>query len=285
MRHDGFQQDKLSHMGRHFGRSKHFAHLQMGKSKLTSLTTPLIVIPARMAASRLPGKPLADIEGKPMLVRVIARARAAGLGQVAVAAGDDELLGPSRDAGALAVLTDKDLPSGSDRVFAALQELDPDGRYDPIINLQGDMPTIDPELLTQALAVYHAHEGADLATLVSPSTDHEARQDPNVVKAIVSRTDAAAQSGRCLYFTRADAPWGEGPVMRHVGLYVWRRSALARFVAAPPSPLEQREKLEQLRALDLGMTIVAGLVDDFPKGVDTLEHLESARAWYREQGL
>jgi 3-deoxy-manno-octulosonate cytidylyltransferase (CMP-KDO synthetase) len=245
---------------------------------------PLIVIPARLAATRLPGKPLADIEGKPMVVRVIERAQLAGLGQVAVAAGDAAIIAPARDAGALAVLTDPDLPSGSDRIYAALQDLDPSGQFDPVINLQGDMPTFDPELLKVALAALDSFPDADVATLVSPSTDPIERADPNLVKAIVS-LDIGASHGRCLYFTRADAPTGEGPIMRHVGLYVWRRAALTRFVAAPPSPLEQREKLEQLRALEMGMTIVAGVVDDFPKGVDTPEHLESARAWYREQGL
>lgn len=251
---------------------------------MTSQSRPLIVIPARLAATRLPGKPLADIEGQPMLVRVIERAHAAGLGQVAVAAGDEALIAPAKAAGAMAVLTDPDLPSGSDRIHAALEALDPDGLYDPIINLQGDMPTLDPALLQRALGVYHAHPDADLATLVSPSDEADAHGDDNVVKAIVALAPDST-SGRCLYFTRADAPWGKGPVMRHVGLYVWRRAALARFVAASPSPLEVREKLEQLRALELGMTIVAGVVDDFPKGVDTHAHLESARAWYREQDL
>lgn len=246
------------------------------------MTIPLIIIPARLAATRLPGKPLADIAGRPMIVRVIERAQLANLGQVAVAAGDEAILEPARSAGALAVLTDPDLPSGSDRIYAALLELDPTEKFDPIINLQGDMPTLDPTLLMAALGALEAHPDADLATLVSPSYDPAERADPNLVKAIVSSQNGA-NTGRCLYFTRADAPTGEGPIMRHVGLYVWRRAALARFVAAPPSPLELREKLEQLRALEMGMTIVAGIVDDFPKGVDTNEHLESVRAWYHDQ--
>jgi 3-deoxy-manno-octulosonate cytidylyltransferase (CMP-KDO synthetase) len=248
------------------------------------MPAPLIIIPARLAATRLPGKPLADIEGRPMIVRVIERAHLAGLGAVAVAAGDAAILGPAREAGALAVLTDPDLPSGSDRIYAALLELDPQGQFDPIINLQGDMPTFDPALLTTALSTLDAYPDADLATLVSPSNADADKTDPDLVKAIVSVAPGLA-SGRCLYFTRANAPWGQGSILRHVGLYVWRRAALARFVAAPPSPLERREKLEQLRALEMGMTIVASLVDDFPKGVDTAQHLESARAWYREQGL
>ena len=248
------------------------------------MSLPIIIIPARLAASRLPGKPLADIEGKPMIVRVIERAQLAGLGEIVVAAGDLAILEPAQRAGAIAIMTDQGLPSGSDRIYSALLKLDPHGKYDPIINLQSDMPTLDPALLSAALAAFEAYPDADLATLVSPSDDRAERADPNLVKAIVS-TAAGATTGRCLYFTRADAPSGEGPIMRHIGLYVWRRDALARFVATPPSPLEVREKLEQLRALEMGMTIVAGIVDDFPKGVDTPEHLESARAWYREQGL
>ena len=247
------------------------------------MSLPIIIIPARLAASRLPGKPLADIEGKPMIVRVIERAQLAGLGEIVVAAGDLAILEPAQRAGAIAIMTDPNLPSGSDRIYSALLKLDPDGKFDPIINLQGDMPTLDPALISAALAALEAYPDADLATLVSPSTDPAERADPNLVKAIVS-AEAGATTGRCFYFTRADAPTGEGPIMRHIGLYVWRRAALARFVAAPPSPLELREKLEQLRALEMGMTIVAGIVDDFPKGVDTPEHLESARVWYREQG-
>jgi 3-deoxy-manno-octulosonate cytidylyltransferase (CMP-KDO synthetase) len=241
---------------------------------------PLIVIPARMAATRLPGKPLADLCGAPMLARVIEQALRADVGPVCVAAGEPEILDAARAAGAQGVLTDPALPSGSDRIHAALAALDPDGRHDPIVNLQGDMPTIDPQVIRAGLAALAAHPGADIATLVSPSEDPGERADPNVVKAIVSWSGPAGSgtTGRCLCFTRADAPSGPGPVERHVGLYVWRRAALARFVAAPPSPLERRESLEQLRALELGMTIVAGRIADFPKGVDTPEHLNAARA-------
>ncbi|GIU67701.1 3-deoxy-manno-octulosonate cytidylyltransferase [Candidatus Phycosocius spiralis] len=242
---------------------------------------PLIVIPARLAATRLPGKPLADIEGKPMIARVVERALLAGLGPVAVAAGDAEILGPARESGARAVLTDPDLPSGSDRIFAALGELDPNGQFDPIINLQGDMPTFDPALLQVALAALAEDTQADLSTLVSPSQDPVERADPNVVKAIVAMPEGAT-IGRGLYFTRTDAPYGEGPIFRHVGVYVWHRAALARFIGTPPSPLERREKLEQLRALELGMTIAVRCVAEFPKGVDTADHLENARAWYKE---
>lgn len=257
---------------------------QAGRRPTTSAMTfnPLIVIPARMAASRLPGKPLADIHGAPMIARVIERALLAGAGPVCVAAAEPEIIAAAESAGARAVLTDPALPSGSDRIHAALSALDPQGNYDPIINLQGDMPTIEPGVIHAALEALRAAPGADIATLVSPSDDADERADHNVVKAIVT----AGTPGRCLYFTRADAPTGPGPVQRHVGIYVWRRAALGRFVASPPSPLEQRERLEQLRALELGMSIVAGTVADFPKGVDTPDHLEAARAvWAGWLGL
>lgn len=246
------------------------------------MTVPLIVIPARMAASRLPGKPLADIGGAPMIARCVEAALAAGVGPVAVAAGEPEIAAAAQAAGARAALTDPDLPSGTDRVWAALRTLDPEGAHDVIVNVQGDMPTLDPALIAAAVRVLAESPAASIATLVAPS-DHPAdRDNPNLVKAIVSW--AGPDRGRCLYFTRAPAPWGEGPVMRHVGLYAYRRAALAAFVAAPPSPLEMREKLEQLRALEMGLVIEAGRVDEFPKGVDSPADLEAARAWFREQG-
>lgn len=228
---------------------------------------PLIVIPARMAATRLPGKPLADIAGKPMIVRVIEIAARAALGPVIVAAGDAEIVAAVEAAGGRAVLTDPALPSGTDRVHAALHAVG--GDHDVIVNLQGDMPTISPSLIVKAVMMLK--DGADIATLVSPSHDPEDRANPNVVKAIV------AEDGRALYFTRAPAPHGDGPILRHVGIYVYTRDALDRFVAAPPSPLELREKLEQLRALEMGMTIRAGVVEEFPKGVDSPADLELAR--------
>jgi 3-deoxy-manno-octulosonate cytidylyltransferase (CMP-KDO synthetase) len=166
-------------------------------------------------------------------------------------------------------LTDPALPSGSDRVHAAAAAFDPQGRFDVLINLQGDMPTIPGADIAPVLAALKP--GADIATLVSPSSDPADRDNPNVVKTIL------AANGRCLAFTRAPAPWGEGPVQRHVGIYAFRREALARFVAAPPSPLELREKLEQLRALEMGMTISAGSIVDFPKGVDSPADLDAAR--------
>ncbi len=244
---------------------------------------PITIIPARMAASRLPGKPLADIEGTPMIQRVIERARLSGRGTIAVAAAEPEIVAAAEAAGVRAVLTDPALPSGTDRIHAALATLDPEGHHDVVVNLQGDMPTFDPALLGAVLDVLEAMPQADIATLVSPSDDAAERADPNVVKAVLCGAGADSPA-RCLYFTRAAAPAGDGPVLRHVGLYAYRRPALARFVAAPPSALELREKLEQLRALELGMVIGAGVVDGFPKGVDTPEHLEAARHWYRTAG-
>jgi len=231
------------------------------------MTQALIVIPARMAATRLPGKPLADIAGRPMIAWMVDVARKSGVGPVLVAAGEREIAQAAEAAGASAVLTDPDLPSGTDRIWAAAKDA---GRHEVIVNLQGDMPTMDPADIAKAVAALKAD--ADIATLVSPSDDPADRDNPNVVKAIV------AADGRCLYFTRAPAPSGEGPVQRHVGIYVYRRAALERFVGTPPSPLEQREKLEQLRALEMGMVIRAGVVPEFPKGVDSPADLELARA-------
>lgn len=228
-----------------------------------------IVIPARMASTRLPGKPLADMAGRPMIAWMVALARKAEAGPVLVAAAEEEIAEAALKAGAHVTLTDPALPSGTDRVHAAIEAFDPEGRYDVVVNLQGDMPTMAPALVSSAIAALR--DGADIGTLVSPSDDPADRDNPNVVKAIV------AEDGRCLAFTRAPAPWGEGPVQRHVGIYVYRREALARFVAAPPSPLEVREKLEQLRALEMCMTMIAESVADFPKGVDSPADLELAR--------
>ena len=232
--------------------------------------TSIVVIPARMASTRLPNKPLADIHGRPMIAWVVALAQKADVGPVLVAAAEPEIAEAARAAGAEAVLTDPALPSGSDRMHAALAAFDPSGRYDVAINLQGDMPTMAAADVARAVAALKP--GADIATLVSPSSDDADRNNPNVVKAI------RAADGRCLAFTRAPAAWGDGPIERHVGIYVYRRAALARFVAAPPSPLELREKLEQLRALEMGMSIYADAVADFPKGVDSPADLEAARA-------
>ena len=229
----------------------------------------VVVIPARMASTRLPGKPLADIHGRPMIAWMVEIARAANTGPVLVAAAEEEVAEAALNAGANVTLTYPDLPSGSDRVHAALEAFDPERRYDIAVNLQGDMPTMRAADVARAVTALKA--SADIATLVSPSADPADRDNPNVVKAI------RAADGRCLAFTRAPAPWGEGPIERHVGVYVYRRAALARFVAAPPSPLELREKLEQLRALEMGMSIYADAVEAFPKGVDSPADLEAAR--------
>jgi 3-deoxy-manno-octulosonate cytidylyltransferase (CMP-KDO synthetase) len=231
---------------------------------------PIVVIPARMASTRLPNKPLADIDGRPMIAWMIEIANAANVGPVLVAAAEASVADAARQAGAQAVLTDPALPSGSDRMHAALEAFDPERRFDVAVNLQGDMPTMRAGDVARAVGALR--EGAEIATLVSPSSDPNERDNPNVVKAI------CAGDGRCLAFTRANAPWGDGPVLRHVGIYVFRRDALARFVAAPPSLLEQREKLEQLRALEMGMLIRADVIEDFPKGVDSPADLEAARA-------
>ena len=237
---------------------------------------PIVLIPARMAATRLPGKPLADIGGRPMIVRVLEQAQKAAIGPVAVAAGDPEIAWAVEAAGGTAVLTDPALPSGSDRILAALQELDPGGAHDAVINLQGDMPLVDPLVLRACAELMAAEPACDIATVVAPERGHEDRANRDVVKAILTLSDGA-KAGRALYFTRSTL-YGDGPVWRHIGIYGYRREALTRFNAAPPSPLERREKLEQLRALELGLQIWATVVDKAPISVDTPADLEAARA-------
>jgi 3-deoxy-manno-octulosonate cytidylyltransferase (CMP-KDO synthetase) len=236
---------------------------------------PILLIPARLASTRLPAKPLADIGGVPMIVRVLRQAEAAGLGPVAVAAGEAEIAAAVQAAGGQAVLTDPDLPSGSDRIHAALEKLDPDRRHDVVINLQGDLPTLDPAQI-RAVAAALADSGADIATLAAEIVDPAERDNPSVVKAVVA-WDRDGKQGRALYFTRATAPTGEGPLFHHVGIYAYRRDALTRFVNLPPSPLELREKLEQLRALEANMSIAVARVDSVPLSVDTPADLERAR--------
>jgi 3-deoxy-manno-octulosonate cytidylyltransferase (CMP-KDO synthetase) len=232
--------------------------------------TPIILIPARMAATRLPGKPLADINGRPMIAHVIDRALEAGIGPVAVAAAEQEVADAATAAGAIGIVTDPELPSGSDRIMAALREMDPNRAYSIVVNVQGDLPTISPQSIQAALKPLEDAD-VDIATLVAEITREEERDNPNVVKAIL------AANGRALYFTRATAPTGPGPLWHHIGLYAYRRAALERFVSLPPSPLEQRERLEQLRALEAGMIIAAAEVDDPPLGVDGPDDLERAR--------
>ena len=234
-----------------------------------------VVIPARYASSRLPGKPLADIGGQPMIVRAWRRAVESGL-PVAVAAGDPEIVAAIEAAGGVAVLTDPDLPSGSDRIRAALDALDPDGRHDAVINLQGDMPFADPGLALACAALLHGEPACDIATLVAPEADASDRANPDVVKAVLALPEGE-RHGRALYFTRSTL-YGDGPVWRHIGLYGYRRAALERFCAAPPSPLERREKLEQLRALEMGLQIWAAVIDEAPLSVDSPADLEAARA-------
>ena len=237
---------------------------------------PIVIIPARLASTRLPDKPLADIGGAPMIVQVVRRAEEAGLGPVVVAAGDQAIVEAVEEAGGRAILTDPDLPSGSDRIWQALQRVDPGGLHDVIVNLQGDLPTISAPVL-KAIMEPLKDPAVDIATLVAEITDPEEATNPNVCKAIVAKADDM-RSGRALYFTRATAPSGEGPLWHHIGIYGYRRGALERFVSLPPSPLERRERLEQLRALEDGMTVGVRVVDEVPAGVDTKEDLEKARA-------
>ena len=237
---------------------------------------PVVLIPARMASRRLPGKPLAEIAGRPMIVHVLERAEAAAFGPVVVACGEPAIADAVTAAGGRAVLTRPDHPSGSDRIYEALQAIDPAGEHDAVVNLQGDLPTIEPALPARALALL-ADPAVDVGTLAAEIVDPAERDDPNVVKAVVSHPPGAAH-GRALYFTRATAPTGEGPLWHHIGLYAYRRAALARFVSLPPSPLERRERLEQLRVLEDGMRIEVAFVDTVPLGVDTPAQLEQARA-------
>lgn len=236
---------------------------------------PIVIIPARLAATRLPDKPLADINGEPMIAHVWRRAMEAEVGPVIVAAAEEQVAEAVRQAGGEAVLTDPDLPSGSDRIHQALEKADPGGRHDAVVNIQGDLPTIDPDSVRAALMPL-SDPAVDIATLAAVITRVEERDNPNVVKAVVGLRENQ-NIGRALYFTRAVAPWGEGPLYHHIGLYAYRRAALSRFVALAPGVLERREKLEQLRALEAGMRIDVALVDTVPLGVDTPADLDRAR--------
>ena len=239
------------------------------------MVNPVVLIPARMASSRLPGKPLADICGEPMIVHVWRRAIEADIGPVFVAADDLRVVAAVESAGGKAVLTRPDHQSGSDRIFEALRAVDPAGAYDIVVNVQGDLPTIE-QATVRACLVPLADAAVDIATLATPIKRAGEKDDPNVVKAI--GTEVAPGRLKALYFTRARAPWGEGELLHHIGLYAYRRDALRVFVSTPPSPLERREKLEQLRALEAGMRIDVMVVDAAPLGVDTPEDLERARA-------
>jgi 3-deoxy-manno-octulosonate cytidylyltransferase (CMP-KDO synthetase) len=234
----------------------------------------LIVIPARMASSRLPGKPLADIAGEAMIVHVMRRAQEARLGEVVVATDSEAIAACVEKAGGRAVMTAASHVSGSDRIFEALEAVDPQRRSSIVLNLQGDLPTLPPSDIAAALGPL-ADPAVDIATLAAEIHRPQERSDPNVVKLV--GTPVATRRLRALYFTRATAPAGEGPLYHHIGLYAFRRAALARFVALPPSSLEERERLEQLRALEAGMRIDATIVDSVPLGVDTPEDLARAR--------
>lgn len=240
----------------------------------------LVLIPARMAASRLPGKPLLDIAGLPMIAHVLRRARDARLGWVAVATDSAEIAAAVTAQGGEAVMTRADHPSGSDRIFEALGKLDGAGRINTIINVQGDLPTIAPADIRAVLQPF-SEPAVDIATLAAEIRVPEEHTNPNVVKVVGS--PVSNDTLRALYFTRATAPYGEGPRYHHIGLYAYRRAALARFVALPPSPLERREKLEQLRALEAGMRIDVRIVDSVPLGVDTPHDLEAARRTLAKQ--
>lgn len=234
----------------------------------------LVLIPARMAATRLPGKPLLDIAGLPMIVHVLRRAESAHIGRVVVATDAPEIAEAVTAHGGEAVITRADHPSGSDRIFEALEALDGTGQIDTVINVQGDLPTIAPDDIRAVLAPLD-DAGVDIATLAAMIRKDEEHTNPNVVKVVGSPVSATRL--RALYFTRATAPYGDGPRYHHIGLYAYRRRALAQFVALPPSPLEKREKLEQLRALEAGMRIDVTVVDTVPLGVDTPHDLETAR--------
>jgi 3-deoxy-manno-octulosonate cytidylyltransferase (CMP-KDO synthetase) len=250
---------------------------------MTVPNNPIIVIPARLASTRLPDKPLADIAGAPMIVQVWRRAMEADCGPVIVACGENAIADAVRDAGGEAVLTEPDLPSGSDRIHEALERFDPDGRHDGVINLQGDLPTIEASVVRAVLDPLK-DSAVDIATLVTQITDPTERDNPNVVKAVLVL--ASGESiGRALYFSRATVPWCDpetddinAPLYHHIGIYAYRREALRRFVALPPGSLEMRERLEQLRALENGMIIAAACVDTVPLGVDTPADLQRARA-------
>lgn len=252
---------------------------------------PIIIIPARLASQRLPNKPLADIGGEPMIVQVWRRACEAQAGRVVVAAAEAEIAEAITQAGGEAVLTDPSLASGSDRVYAALCAVDPEGgamppQYDAVLNVQGDLPTLEPQVIRDLVAAL-ADSPADIVTLANEITEDDERTDPNVVKAVISFSDSdpgpdGGQAGghligRALFFTRASAPYGDGPLYHHIGLYGFRRASLERFIHLPESELEKREKLEQLRALEAGMRIDVALVDTVPFGVDTPADLEKAR--------
>ncbi len=234
----------------------------------------IILIPARMASSRLPGKPLADIAGEPMIVHVLRRAQAAKIGETVVATDSEAVVAAVEKANGRAIMTRADHASGSDRIYEALAALDPERRIGTVVNVQGDLPTIDPTDIRAALGPLSDPQ-VDIATIAAIIADPADRTNPNVVK--VSGSTVSPGRFRGTTFTRADAT-GSGPHYHHIGLYAYRRAALERFVKLPPSANEQRDRLEQLRALDAGMRIDVAVVKSVPLGVDTPEELAKARA-------
>jgi len=235
----------------------------------------LVLIPARMASTRLPGKPLADIAGLPMIVQVARRAREADIGRIIVAVDHQDTYDVVASAGFEVVMTSPDHQSGSDRIYEAVQKADPEGKIETVVNVQGDLPTIEPDVVRAALRPLQ-NADVDIATLTVAITDEHEKTNPNVVKVVGSLLSQTRL--RALYFTRATVPYGEGPLYHHIGLYAYRRAALERFVSLGPSVLEKREALEQLRALEAGMRIDVEIVDSVPLGVDTPADLEKARA-------
>jgi 3-deoxy-manno-octulosonate cytidylyltransferase (CMP-KDO synthetase) len=235
----------------------------------------VVMIPARMQATRLPGKPLADINGRPMILHVFDRARDAGIGEVVIATDDAAIRDAALSAGARVAMTRADHPSGSDRIFEALTALDPERRISIVVNLQGDLPTIAPALIAAVITPL-SDPAVDIATLAVEIADEKEKTDPNVVKVVGAA--AGERRLRALYFTRATAPYGDGPLYHHIGIYAYKRAALERFVKLPQVALEKRERLEQLRALEAGMRIDVVIVDAVPLGVDTPADLEKARA-------
>ncbi|WP_417688545.1 3-deoxy-manno-octulosonate cytidylyltransferase [Roseibium sp.] len=238
------------------------------------MTSALVVIPSRLAATRLPDKPLADICGKPMIVRVLEQARNADIGPVVVACDHPDIAEAVRDNGGDAVMTRVDHESGSDRIHEAAGKVDPDGKHDVILNLQGDVPLIAPEAIRAAFTPL-SDPSVDIGTIMTEIREEQFRDDPSFVKTVV--TPIGSSVFRALYFTRATAPSGVGPLYQHIGVYAYRRAALDRFVRLSPSPLEIREKLEQLRALENGMRIDVSLIESAPMDVNTPEDLERAR--------
>lgn len=236
---------------------------------------PLILIPARLASTRLPNKPLAVIGDAPMIVQVWRRTVAAELGDVVVACDSPEIMQAIKAVGGRAILTNPDLPSGSDRIYAALSQIDPEKKYDVIVNVQGDMPTLDPTIIIRAVSLLDNPE-VDIGTLAAEISDEGEVYDPAVVKVVMGH------GSRAVSFSRQAN--GEPPFYHHIGIYAYRRPALEKFVTLPPSANEQREKLEQLRAMDAGMRIDVSVVDTVPLGVDTPEGLAKARMMY-EQNL